>query len=63
MRAQECAGEIDPHYRVPLLEGEILHRDAGRADSRVVEEYVQTAERFFSFGKQQANLIGLADVG
>ncbi len=45
LRAQETAREVDGHHAVPLLIGQVFHRDGGRSGAGVVEQQVETAER------------------
>ena len=44
LRAQERAGQVDVDDALPLLERQVLERDAGRVLAGVVEEHVEPAE-------------------
>ena len=44
LRAEEQAGQVDVDDVLPLLEGHVLDRDAGRVDAGVVEQEVAAAE-------------------
>ena len=61
--AQEGAGEIDTHDRLPLREGQILDRHGGRAHAGIVEQHVQAAELVLDLGEHGLHLVGVADIG
>ncbi len=63
LRAQEHAGQVDVHHRLPLLKRQILERHAWRVAAGVVEQRVQAAELFLDPGEQRRDLVRLADVG
>src|SRR5204862_51836 len=45
LRSDEGAGQVGVHDRLPLLEGQVFHRDRRRADAGVIEEEVEPSER------------------
>ena len=61
--AQERAGEVGVHHRLPLLEAEVLEIDRRRAHAGVVEQHVQPAVAVHRLGEQGGDRAGVGHVG
>ncbi len=55
--------EVDVHDLLPLLERQVLERDAGGADARVVEQEVEAAERLLRAREERPDRLRVGDVG
>src|SRR3954466_13737686 len=62
LRAQEDAGQVNIHDRLPFLEGNILER-RWRTDAGIVEQEVEAAERVLDLRKQRSHRGWISDVG
>src|SRR5256712_11511400 len=62
LRTQDRAREVGVHYRLPLLDGQILEQP-GRADPGVVEQEIQAPERALGLREKRADGLGIAHVG
>ena len=62
LRAEKGAGQIGVDDHLPLLVGQILHRNAGSVHAGVVEQEIEPAELLLDGGEQRGDRIGIADV-
>ena len=61
--APEHRVQVDVDHRLPLLDGELLHRHRGKAHAGVVEEHIEPAPGVLHLGEDGAHVLRLGDVG